>query len=66
MLSRIRLERLRRGLSQLDLWSLCGIPQWRISLIENGMPPRPDERKKLSEALDIPEDAVDRKVGVED
>lgn len=64
MISLIRLERLKRGWSQMDLGSRCGIGQWRLSLLENGMPPKPDERKKLSEALNIPEDEIGRSVGV--
>jgi len=60
MISLIRLERLKRGLRQQDLWTQTGIPQWRISLIENGMTPRPDERKILANVLDIPEDAIEQ------
>jgi transcriptional regulator with XRE-family HTH domain len=63
MISLIRLERLKRGLRQQDLWVETGIPQWRISLIENGMTPRPDERKKLADVLGIPEDAIEQRIG---
>jgi transcriptional regulator with XRE-family HTH domain len=62
MISFVRLERLKRGWRQQDLWSQTGIPQWRISLIENGMRPRPDERQKLAEALNIPENSIDQLV----
>ena len=55
MVSLIKLERIKLGLSQIDLWMQTGIPQWRISLIERGLPPKPDERRKLAEALGIPE-----------
>jgi transcriptional regulator with XRE-family HTH domain len=65
MISFLRLERLKRGLRQQDLWFETGIPQWRISLIENGMRPRPDEREKLSEFLGIPEEKIDERIGVE-
>ena len=55
MVSTMKLERIRRGLSQIDLWVQTGIPQWRISLIERGLPPKPDERQKLAEVLGIAE-----------
>jgi transcriptional regulator with XRE-family HTH domain len=63
MISLIRLERLKRGLRQQDVWAQTGIPQWRISLIENGMTPRPDERKILAKVLGIQEDAIEQQVG---
>jgi len=63
MISLIRLERLKRGLRQIDLWQETGIPQWRISLIENGMRPLPDERKRLSDFLGIPEEKIDVRIG---
>ena len=55
MISLIRLERIKLGMSQIDLWMQTGIPQWRISLIERGLPPKPDERRILAETLGIPE-----------
>jgi transcriptional regulator with XRE-family HTH domain len=54
----MRLERIKLGMSQIDLWMETGIPQWRISLIERGVPPKPDERRKLAKALGIPESTV--------
>ena len=58
MMSPMRIERIKLGKSQVDLWMQTGIPQWRISLIERGIPPKPEERRKLAEALDIPESTV--------
>ena len=52
-MSNLRLERLKAGKSQIDLWVDTGIQQWRISLIERGVSPRPDEIKLLSKALNI-------------
>lgn len=49
--SPIKIERIRKGLSQIQLWLQTGVPQYRISLIERGLPPRPEEARKLSEAL---------------
>jgi transcriptional regulator with XRE-family HTH domain len=65
VISFIRLERLKRGWRQQDLWSQTGISQWRISLIENGMPPKPEERKRLAEVFGIPEQEVDLRIGAE-
>ena len=58
MVSPLRIERIKLGKSQVDLWMQTGIPQWRISLIERGIPPNPDERRKLAEALNIEESTV--------
>jgi transcriptional regulator with XRE-family HTH domain len=57
VVSLIKLERIKLGWSQIDLWMQTGVPQWRISLIERGLPPKPDERRKLAEALGIPENS---------
>ena len=58
MVSPMKLERIKQGLRQMDLWMQTGIPQWRISLIERGLPPKPDEQRKLSKALGMPESTV--------
>ena len=58
MVSPMKLERIKQGLRQMDLWMQTGIPQWRISLIERGLPPKPDERRKLAKALGIPESTI--------
>jgi len=58
LVSSMKIERIKKEMSQIDLWMQTGIPQWRISLIERGLPPKPDERRKLAEALGIPESAV--------
>ena len=62
MIPFMKIERIKRGLRQTDLFLQTGIPQWRISLIENGMPPKPGERQKLAEALGISEDEVTQRV----
>jgi len=64
MISPMKLERIKRGLSQIDLWMQTGIPQWRISLIERGLPPKPDERRKLAQALRVSEDEITQRVEV--
>ena len=45
------MQRIKREMSQLDLWLKSGVPQWRISLIERGVPPRNGEAEKLAQAL---------------
>jgi hypothetical protein len=64
MISLIRLERLKRGLRQEDVYALTDIPQWRISLLERGMPPLPDERKKLASVLGLPEEEIGEQLTV--
>lgn len=54
----MKIERVKKGLSQTDLCRESGIPQWRISLIERGIPPKADELKKLSKALGISESDI--------
>lgn len=53
MLTRLRLERLRRGLRQIDVVAMCQgqVPQHRLSLIERGLPPLPGEARVLAEAF---------------
>jgi hypothetical protein len=55
MVSKLKIERVKREKSQIDLWLETGIPQWRLSLIERGVLPSPDERRKISEALGVSE-----------
>lgn len=42
-----------KEVTQVDLWMKTGIPQWRISLIERGIPPEKDEAEKIAGALQI-------------
>ncbi len=51
--SPLKVERTRKGKTQTDLWRLTNIPQWRLSLIERGIPPRPEEARKIAEALQV-------------
>ena len=52
MISPLKLERIKREITQVDLWMKTGIPQWRISLIERGVQPKPEETRKIAKALD--------------
>jgi transcriptional regulator with XRE-family HTH domain len=58
MVSKFRLERLARGVTQIDVWHVTGIPQWRTSLIERGVLPTLEEAEQLSEFLGVPVDAL--------
>ena len=55
MVTPMKIERIKKELKQTDLWMKTGIPQWKISLIENGMPPKPEEKKKIAKALGLTE-----------
>ena len=58
MISSMKLERIKRGITQVDLWVETGIPQWRISLIERGVEPKPEEAQRIAEALNCRLDDV--------
>jgi transcriptional regulator with XRE-family HTH domain len=51
VVSKLKIERIKKGLSQIDLWMRTGIPQWRLSLIERGIAPRPEEAKRIAQTL---------------
>jgi transcriptional regulator with XRE-family HTH domain len=55
MLTKIKLERIKKGLRQTDVASLTKgkIPQHRLSLIERGVTPTPDEVKALATAFGV-------------
>lgn len=55
MLTKIKLERLNRGLRQADVAALTGgiVPQHRLSMIERGIIPRPDEAKAIADAFQL-------------
>ncbi len=58
MISNLKLQRIQREITQIDLWMSTGIPQWRISLIERGIRPKPEEAEGISKALDVPVDEI--------
>ncbi len=51
MISKMKLERIKKEMSQIDLWLKTEVPQWRISLIERGIPPKSEEAQRIAEAL---------------
>jgi transcriptional regulator with XRE-family HTH domain len=58
MVSKMKIERVKKGITQIDLWMRSGIPQWRISLIERGITPKPDEAAKIAEVLSVTEEEL--------
>ena len=58
MVSIMRLKRIKREKSQIDIDRETDIPQYRISLIERGVLASADERKRISEALGCREDEI--------
>ncbi len=55
MLTNVKLERIQRGLRQADVAALTGglVPQHRLSLLERGVKPRPDEVQALAQAFQV-------------
>lgn len=53
MISNLKLQRIQRELTQVDLWMSSEVPQWRISLLERGITPKPDEAEKIAKALGV-------------
>ncbi len=58
----LRIVRAIRKLRQWDITEKTGIPQSRISLIENGMiAPKEDERKAIARALEMRPEEIEWK-----
>jgi len=55
MLTKIKFERLNRGLRQEDVATMTGgvVPQHRLSLLERGVKPRPDEARALADVFKL-------------
>ena len=48
-----KIERVKREITQAELAGRSGVPQHRISLLERGVIPRPEEAKALAEAFEM-------------
>ncbi len=60
----LKIARILKGTSQWDLSTKTGIPNYRISLIENGrVEPKPEELKALAEALETTPQAIKEETG---
>jgi transcriptional regulator with XRE-family HTH domain len=55
MLTKVKLERIQRGLRQSDVATMTEgiVPQHRLSLLERGVRPRPEEIKALADAFQL-------------
>lgn len=51
MVSNLKIERIKKGMTQSSLSLSSGIPQWRLSLIERGIHAKFDEKQKIATAL---------------
>ena len=59
----LKIARILKGISQWDLSQKTGIPNYRISLIENGrVKPKPEELRALAEALQTTPQAIKEEV----
>jgi hypothetical protein len=49
----VKIERIKRGLRQVDVAALTKgkVPQYRLSLLERGVTPRPEEVKAIADAF---------------
>jgi DNA-binding XRE family transcriptional regulator len=55
--SKMKIQRITMGKSQTSLGEDASMGQWRISLIERGLPPQPNEAALIASALRVrPED----------
>lgn len=57
MVSKLKVWRWTKGHTLETLEKQCGVPFWKISRIENGLLPSPEEVVKISQALEA--DPVD-------
>lgn len=55
-MNKVKVARMERGLRQIEVVDKSGgiLNQYRLSIIERGVKPRPDEAAALSIALGIP------------
>ncbi len=53
MISMMKIERVKRGISQPKLESRTNIPQWRISLIERGIVATSEEIEKIAAVIGV-------------
>jgi len=48
-----KIERVKKELTQSELAARSGVPQHRISLLERGVKPRPDEARALADVFQV-------------
>jgi transcriptional regulator with XRE-family HTH domain len=65
MISKMKIERIKRGLSQQKLYGVTGVPAGDISRIETcRMKPYPSQAARLARALGLSEQELQEPVGV--
>ena len=56
MASTLKIERIKRDLTQLELAKLANVSNWKLCLVENGYKTlNPDEAKRVSRILGVSE-----------
>lgn len=58
MVSRLKIERIKRELTQTRLADLAGTYQTRLSRIERGARPDPEEAKRIAAAVGVPQEEL--------
>ena len=53
MVSKMKIERLRKGYTLETLEKSCGVPYYRLWMIENGLLPKPDQIVEIAQALEV-------------
>lgn len=54
MVLQLRIERMKKGWNQAQLALRSGISQWKISFLERGLSPKPEEAAILSIIFERP------------
>jgi transcriptional regulator with XRE-family HTH domain len=54
MVSRLKIARIKADLSQVKLADLAGTYQTRLSAIERGKRPDPEEAERIAQAVGVP------------
>jgi len=51
MITPMRIKRVMREMTQMDVSLRADLPQWKVSLFERGVCPRSDEALRIAEVL---------------
>lgn len=54
MITPMRIKRVMREMTQMDVSLRADLPQWKVSLFERGVCPRSDEALRIAEVLGAP------------
>ena len=53
MVSRLKIERLRKGFTLENLEKSTGVKYYRLWMIENGLLPKPEQMTAIAESLEV-------------